>query len=59
MMRKRSKKTFDAAPAVAGNGLIDRRALLGGEAEVINAQTLPKVQMPDRDNFMRIYPTEP
>jgi sulfane dehydrogenase subunit SoxC len=29
MMRKRSENTFDAAPAVAGNGLIGRRALLG------------------------------
>jgi sulfane dehydrogenase subunit SoxC len=29
MMRKRSESSFDAAPAVAGNGLIDRRALLG------------------------------
>jgi sulfane dehydrogenase subunit SoxC len=28
-MRKRSENTLDAAPAVAGNGLIDRRALLG------------------------------
>jgi S-disulfanyl-L-cysteine oxidoreductase SoxD len=30
-----------------------------GEADVINAQTLPKVQMPNRDNFIRIYPREP
>jgi cytochrome c len=30
-----------------------------GEAEAINAQTLPKVQMPNRDNFIRIYPREP
>jgi cytochrome c len=29
------------------------------EADVINAQTLPKVQMPNRDNFIRIYPREP
>ena len=29
MMRKRSESTFDAAPAVAGNGLIERRTLLG------------------------------
>src|ERR1700746_3873660 len=28
MMRKRSENTFDAARAVAGNGLIDRRVLL-------------------------------
>jgi len=34
------------------NGIID-------EADVINAQTLPKVQMPNRDNFIRIYPREP
>jgi cytochrome c len=30
-----------------------------GEADVMNAQTLPKVQMPNRDNFIRIYPREP
>jgi cytochrome c len=30
-----------------------------GEADVINAQTLPKIQMPNRDNFIRIYPREP
>jgi cytochrome c len=29
------------------------------EADVINAQTLPKVQMPNRDNVIRIYPREP
>jgi S-disulfanyl-L-cysteine oxidoreductase SoxD len=29
------------------------------EADVINAQTLPKVQMPNRDNFITIYPREP
>jgi mono/diheme cytochrome c family protein len=29
------------------------------EADVINVQTLPKVQMPNRDNFIRIYPMEP
>jgi cytochrome c len=29
------------------------------EADVINAQTLPKVKMPNRDNFIRIYPREP
>jgi sulfane dehydrogenase subunit SoxC len=29
MMRKRSDRSLDAAPAIAGNGLIDRRALLG------------------------------
>jgi mono/diheme cytochrome c family protein len=29
------------------------------EADVINAQTLPKVQMPNRVNFIRIYPREP
>jgi cytochrome c len=28
------------------------------EADVINAQTLPRVQMPNRDNFIRIYPRE-
>jgi sulfane dehydrogenase subunit SoxC len=37
MMRKRSKNTFDAAPAVAGNGLIDRRALLGRGVAVAGA----------------------
>jgi hypothetical protein len=29
------------------------------EADVINVQTLPKVQMPNRDNFIRIFPREP
>jgi mono/diheme cytochrome c family protein len=29
------------------------------EADIINAQTLPKVKMPNRDNFIRIYPMEP
>jgi mono/diheme cytochrome c family protein len=29
------------------------------EADVINPQTLPKVQMPNRDNFIKIYPKEP
>ena len=29
------------------------------EADDINAQTLPKVQMPNRDDFIRIYPREP
>ena len=29
MMRKRSVSMFDAAPVVAGNGLIERRTLLG------------------------------
>ena len=29
MMPKRSENAFDAATAVAGNSLIDRRALLG------------------------------
>jgi sulfane dehydrogenase subunit SoxC len=29
MMRERSESMFDAAPAVAGNGLIERRTLLG------------------------------
>jgi cytochrome c len=29
------------------------------EADVMNVQTLPKVQMPNRDNFIRIYPREP
>jgi S-disulfanyl-L-cysteine oxidoreductase SoxD len=30
-----------------------------GEPDVIDAQTLPKVRMPNRDNFVRIYPREP
>ena len=37
MIRKRSKNTFDAAPAIAGNGLIDRRALLGRALAVTGA----------------------
>jgi cytochrome c len=28
-----------------------------GEHELINAQTLPKVAMPNRDNFILAYPT--
>jgi len=34
------------------NGIID-------EADVINAETLPKVQMPNRDNFVLAYPDDP
>jgi hypothetical protein len=30
-----------------------------GEGDVINAQTLPTVKMPNRDNFIMIYPREP
>jgi S-disulfanyl-L-cysteine oxidoreductase SoxD len=30
-----------------------------GDTEIIDAQALPKVQMPNRDNFIRIYPREP
>jgi hypothetical protein len=37
MMHKRSNNRFDAAPAVAGNGLIDRRALLGRGVAVAGA----------------------
>ena len=34
------------------NGIIDTN-------EEMNAQTLRKVQMPNRDGFIRIYPKEP
>lgn len=30
-----------------------------GDADVMNAQTLPKVTMPNRDNFILAYPTNP
>jgi S-disulfanyl-L-cysteine oxidoreductase SoxD len=30
-----------------------------GENEVINAETLPKIEMPNRTGFIRIYPKEP
>jgi S-disulfanyl-L-cysteine oxidoreductase SoxD len=30
-----------------------------GEADVMNAQTLAKVKMPNRDNFILAYPTRP
>lgn len=30
-----------------------------GEADVMNAETLPKVKMPNRDNFILAYPTKP
>jgi mono/diheme cytochrome c family protein len=30
-----------------------------GEGDVINAQTLPAVKMPNRDNFIMVYPREP
>jgi len=30
-----------------------------GEADVMNAETLPKVKMPNRDNFILAYPTRP
>ena len=30
-----------------------------GETDEMNAQTLPKVKMPNRDNFILAYPTKP
>ncbi len=30
-----------------------------GEADVMDAQSLPKVKMPNRDNFILAYPTRP
>ncbi len=30
-----------------------------GESDEMNAQTLPKVPMPNRDNFIVVYPTKP
>jgi len=30
-----------------------------GESDVVNAETLPKVKMPNRDNFILAYPTRP
>jgi mono/diheme cytochrome c family protein len=30
-----------------------------GESDVMNAETLPKVRMPNRDNFILAYPTKP
>ena len=30
-----------------------------GASEEMNAETLPRVRMPNRDGFMRIYPKEP
>lgn len=30
-----------------------------GEADVMDAQTLPKIKMPNRDNFILAYPTRP
>ena len=30
-----------------------------GEHDVMNAQTLPKVTMPNRDNFILAYPARP
>jgi cytochrome c len=30
-----------------------------GEGDVIDARTLPTVKMPNRDNFIMIYPREP
>ena len=30
-----------------------------GPQDVINAQTLPQVKMPNRDNFIVVYPTKP
>ena len=30
-----------------------------GESDVMNAETLPKVKMPNRDNFILAYPTKP
>jgi cytochrome c len=34
------------------NGIIDVQ-------DVMNAQTLPRVKMPNRDNFIKVYPTKP
>ena len=30
-----------------------------GAQDVMNAHTLPQVKMPNRDNFMVVYPTKP
>lgn len=30
-----------------------------GESDVMNAETLPKVRMPNRENFIPAYPTKP
>ena len=30
-----------------------------GENDAMNAETLPKVKMPNRDNFIVVYPTKP
>ena len=30
-----------------------------GPQDVMNAQTLPQVRMPNRDNFIVVYPTKP
>jgi hypothetical protein len=73
-----SNKTSKSPPLelVAGNGLIDRRALLGrgvvlagalgagGAGSVsgaaaeplMSAETLPKVKLPNRDNFVTRFP---
>ena len=32
---------------------------IAGESDVMNAETLPKVRMPNRDNFIIVYPTKP
>jgi cytochrome c len=29
-----------------------------GAQDVMNAQTLPQVKMPNRDNFLVVYPTQ-
>jgi cytochrome c len=30
-----------------------------GADDVVDARSLPAVQMPNRDNFIRVYPNEP
>ena len=38
--------------------LLHLNGIIGAE-DVMNAQTLPQVKMPNRDNFIVVYPTQP
>ena len=38
--------------------LLHLNGIIGPQA-VMNAQTLPQVRMPNRDNFIVVYPTKP
>ena len=54
MADKHTRRRSRESDIVAGNGLIDRR----GENDVMDAKTLPKVKMPNRDGFIPLFPNK-